>query len=172
MKTAADAFRHALTVNRVASRFVERTAMEFPTQEALDAYLKDHPDADKSKHTVAKPAGAKNPKVKQFLDYGKKTLDKFQTNVSEHGWKGQLKQLADVGARLEKTLNEVTKGMDEKAARKMWDALAEFQHLAEKGEELLPDMAPRRTVNVKPAKAEAFIERAKEQLADLHKALG
>jgi len=30
----------------------DRVAMEFPTQEALDEYLKDHPNADKSKHNV------------------------------------------------------------------------------------------------------------------------
>jgi hypothetical protein len=29
-----------------------KTAMEFPTQGALDKYLKAHPDADKSKHKV------------------------------------------------------------------------------------------------------------------------
>ena len=31
-----------------------RFAMEFPTDEALKKYLKDHPDADKSKHSVKK----------------------------------------------------------------------------------------------------------------------
>jgi hypothetical protein len=30
----------------------DRVAMEFDTQEAMDKYLKDHPGADKSKHTV------------------------------------------------------------------------------------------------------------------------
>ena len=34
-----------------------RVATEFPTQEALDKYLKDHPGADKSKHTVKKQDG-------------------------------------------------------------------------------------------------------------------
>jgi hypothetical protein len=36
-----------------------RVAMEFDTQDALDAYLKEHPKADKAKHTIKKPgAGA------------------------------------------------------------------------------------------------------------------
>jgi len=43
-------FEHVLLVNRVASRY----ATEFPTEEALKKYLKDHPDADKSKHKVKK----------------------------------------------------------------------------------------------------------------------
>jgi len=50
MKTACTEFEHALLVNRVASRY----ATEFPTEEALKKYLKDHPGADKSKHTVKK----------------------------------------------------------------------------------------------------------------------
>jgi len=44
------AFEHALLVKRVATRF----AMEFPTDEALKEYLKEHPDADRSKHSVKK----------------------------------------------------------------------------------------------------------------------
>ncbi|NBR68146.1 MAG: hypothetical protein EBT79_12910, partial [Actinobacteria bacterium] len=35
----------------------DRVAMEFETQDALDAYLKDHPKADKSKHTVKSEGG-------------------------------------------------------------------------------------------------------------------
>lgn len=31
-----------------------KVSIEFPTQEAMDKYLKDHPDADKSKHKVVK----------------------------------------------------------------------------------------------------------------------
>lgn len=38
---------------RVAARFQQ--AMEFDSPEALKKYLHDHPDADKSKHTVKKP---------------------------------------------------------------------------------------------------------------------
>ena len=49
-------------VERVASRY----AMEFPTQEALKKYLKEHPDADKSNHSVKTkkhPSGKRGPKV-------------------------------------------------------------------------------------------------------------
>lgn len=37
-----------------------RTAKEFPSQKALQTYLKEHPKADKSKHTVEE--GSKSPK--------------------------------------------------------------------------------------------------------------
>lgn len=45
-------FQRALLIYRVASRYV--LGMEFDTEEALQKYLKEHPDADKSKHTVKK----------------------------------------------------------------------------------------------------------------------
>lgn len=45
-------FETALLVNRVASRF----AMEFDTDEALRDYLKEHPGADRSQHSVKKQA--------------------------------------------------------------------------------------------------------------------
>jgi hypothetical protein len=41
---------------KIASRLLfmakEVLGMDFPTQDALDKYLKDHPDADKSNHKV------------------------------------------------------------------------------------------------------------------------
>jgi len=43
----------SLNYKRVASRYLR--ALEFPTQEDLDAYLKDHPDADPKNHSVKNP---------------------------------------------------------------------------------------------------------------------
>lgn len=53
-----------------------RVAIEFNTQEALSAYLKDHPDADRSKHSVKKiekdtgpaPKGWRRPNQKELED--------------------------------------------------------------------------------------------------------
>jgi hypothetical protein len=58
MRTPVQAFEHAILVKRVATRF----ATEFPTENALKLYLKDHPDADKSKHSVAKGDGGSKSK--------------------------------------------------------------------------------------------------------------
>lgn len=41
-------------VRRFLASFEDRQAMEFPTEEARAKYLKDHPGADKSRHTVQK----------------------------------------------------------------------------------------------------------------------
>ena len=56
-KTALKAFEHEILIRRVVSRFVQ--AMEFDTPEAMKAYLKAHPGADKSNHSVKKQDGEK-----------------------------------------------------------------------------------------------------------------
>lgn len=43
-------FQQAVLIQRVAYRF----AKEFSTEKALHKYLQDHPDADKSKHSVGR----------------------------------------------------------------------------------------------------------------------
>jgi hypothetical protein len=57
------------------SASVTLTAMEFPTQEALDKYLKDHPDADKSKHKVVKNDESER-KIRETPDEVEKRLKK------------------------------------------------------------------------------------------------
>lgn len=49
----------------------DKTAMEFPTQDALDKYLKEHPDADRSNHSVKKHEEKAAPAEKK--DEGKET---------------------------------------------------------------------------------------------------
>lgn len=50
-----DKFKAATFRQKFAA--VRRMAMEFDTEDALKQYLKEHPGADKSKHTVKKPGG-------------------------------------------------------------------------------------------------------------------
>lgn len=52
MTTELEEFKYGLLLRRVASRFTE--AMEHSSPEAMKEYLKEHPNADKSKHTVKK----------------------------------------------------------------------------------------------------------------------
>jgi hypothetical protein len=69
----AQAFERVLAVHRIAARF----AMEFPSEDALKAYLKSHPDADRSKHTVKKVT--EYEKVKQYLkDHGDKVVKQLR----------------------------------------------------------------------------------------------
>jgi len=59
--------RKASTMNRivVAKELVrlakELVSMEFPTQDAMDKYLKEHPDADRSLHRVVKNVTRQSP---------------------------------------------------------------------------------------------------------------
>jgi hypothetical protein len=58
-------FRDAVIVRNVVARVT--IAKEFPSNEALESYLKDHPGADKSKHRVVEPDEAKLKKdLKDF----------------------------------------------------------------------------------------------------------
>jgi DNA-binding ferritin-like protein len=84
-KTALEAFQHELMTRRVASRFVE--AMEHATPEALGKYLKDHPNADKSKHTVKK----KDEGGKSKSESGSKPSKKRHSDVKDVMTKHDLK---------------------------------------------------------------------------------
>jgi len=61
----------------------ELVGMEFPTEDALKKYLKDHPKAEKSKHSVKKPSGKSAPAgkttgvSKEHSGAFKKTVDKM-----------------------------------------------------------------------------------------------
>jgi hypothetical protein len=62
-----------------------KTAMEFPTEKALQKYLKDHPDADKSKHTVKKSEPTESTKaIKEFQDAGSKSKAEHVEGVGHH----------------------------------------------------------------------------------------
>lgn len=58
-------FQNAVIVRNVVARVT--TAKEFTSPEALAEYMKSHPKADKSKHTVVEPETAKLKKdLKDF----------------------------------------------------------------------------------------------------------
>lgn len=57
MSKELKAFQQAVMARSILNRYAsegETIAKEFPSQEALQEYLKKHPNADKSKHTVNK----------------------------------------------------------------------------------------------------------------------
>ena len=78
-----EAFKREILTRRVASRYLE--AIEFDSPEALQKYLKDHPNADKTKHKVKKPseedgsgASGKKPKKPEGKEKG-------QGDHADHG---------------------------------------------------------------------------------------
>lgn len=63
MASKLTAFKNAVLARNVVARVLEAT--EFKSPEALEAYLKKHPKADKSKHSVKKkdePKKKESPK--------------------------------------------------------------------------------------------------------------
>lgn len=109
---------------RVAASFVmdlvvarERQSMDFPSEEALKKYLKDHPSADPSKHSVKKSEGGKKPSGdsgakstlppksyhrgtrQQMLDYANVKLDRAkERNESKStidAWKTHINEIKD-----------------------------------------------------------------------------
>lgn len=68
-------FKDALLVRNV----VTRTAKAFPSQDALEKYLKEHPNADKSKHHVE---DAETSKLKKDLK-NFKNIEKGQESAKK-----------------------------------------------------------------------------------------
>jgi hypothetical protein len=79
------------TLRRELLPLVSRVGMEFPSDEARKKYLKEHPDADKSKHTVKKQ------------DNGK---DKSNGKIT--------KKMTDAWARLKDVTGQVTEALTKK----------------------------------------------------------
>jgi len=59
----------------------ELVAMEFPTQDAYDKYMKEHPDADKSLHSVKE---TKKEPAKQEKPAQRKPIHITRENLKEH----------------------------------------------------------------------------------------
>lgn len=54
----------------------ELLAMEFPTQDALDKYLKEHPDADRSNHSVKETEEDVRKKIRETPEEVEERLKK------------------------------------------------------------------------------------------------
>lgn len=78
-----------------------RRAMEFPTQEALDTYLKEHPGADRSKHSVSKEEHAPSKEEEDAFGNPHAKVVKFF-----NGFKGVAKEKVD---KAKKVVNEAPK---------------------------------------------------------------
>lgn len=115
-----------------------REAREFPTPEALKSYLEEHPDADKSKHTVQKSEkgeggeeddsevpewGSMESKVKGFLSKVK-GISKSMVSAVAKAPKQVQKIVSDPDTRRE-AMSSVASGIKkspEKIAKTVWEA--------------------------------------------------
>lgn len=100
MSDALREFKNAVQVRKVVAKF--KSAKEFTSPDALSEYLKEHPKADKSKHTVVDEdtaklkkdlkdyqkiekgqSDARNKRDKRKDEKSKKDLDKWKSDFPE-----------------------------------------------------------------------------------------
>lgn len=84
---------------------VLRTAKEFATEKALSEYLHEHPDADKSKHSVDKAEKAEGGKDEGSKDEGSKGLKGMAEGKAKE-IQGKLKTLFAVAKGIHKGVKE------------------------------------------------------------------
>ena len=102
-------FQDAVIVRNVVARMTQ--AKEFTSPEALAEYMKKHPGADKSKHTVVEPETAKLKKdLKDFkkIEKGQQKSEKGKAERKEE--KGKKED----DAHAEKLKKELTDWKDAK----------------------------------------------------------
>lgn len=111
---------------RVRILDILKTGMEFPTQDALRKYLKDHPGADKSKHKVKKTEPKKAPKeaLKRDSDAyfaehvsGSISKKKLSDALKGSGWKPRGKGSYDKKRKFVELLVDPPEGSREMPVR-------------------------------------------------------
>ena len=108
-----DKQRLAMELVRLAR---EVMGMEFPSQKALRRYIQDHPDADKSKHTVKKPGtkGKTHPAtatIEQLVSMGQTTAG-FKKALKEQAGTDDKESLREVAKEFSKAAKSRKKGLE------------------------------------------------------------
>jgi hypothetical protein len=134
-------FQDTVIARNIVARVFEAT--EFPTPEAREKYLKDHPNADPSKHVVRKH----------------KTRTQFN-RTDKSRWEDVLKNTKDLKAIGEKA----TKGDDAAKA----EVSKRYTALVDHGESIADDAKP--LINKLKGNAK-LSDKAKEHLGELEKAV-
>lgn len=134
-------FQDTVIARNIVARVFEAT--EFPTPEAREKYLKDHPNADPSKHVVRKH----------------KTRTQFN-RTDKSRWEDVLKNTKDLKAIGEKA----TKGDDAAKA----EVSKRYTALVDHGESMADDAKP--LVNKLKGNPK-LSDKAKEHLGELEKAI-
>jgi hypothetical protein len=89
-----------------------RIAMEFPTEKALAKYLKTHPNADKSNHSVKKKEEKREstpyvPPSKEYGDSGFKRNKHLTEGLGENPWDWDSGEVNKVHKKLNKMVDDL-----------------------------------------------------------------
>ena len=116
----------ALVAKELLAIARELVAMEFPTEEAMDKYLKDHPGADKSNHKVVP------------------NTDKPHT---DRGWNQMVR---NVRPKMVKNITKmIDDAKDDAGKKKLQDALANARGgISDKDRRNIVDEAKKKGVNI------------------------
>lgn len=90
---------------RVVARYLSAT--EFPTEEALKKYLQEHPDADRSKHTVSKGGAPKDAPEGEGKPEGKDTKTQEDKGSGNKDKVKAIKSMSDDVAKASKALDDL-----------------------------------------------------------------
>lgn len=115
-----EAFERVLEKNALVQAVADRYAATFPSTEALNAYLKKHPNADARKHKVERP---------QDRSEEDKSLDDLKSRARHNKSKEKNE---DPRAHSKKLINKAQKAKAGKPAYNAWKDVA--RHLREKGD--------------------------------------
>lgn len=102
---------------RIVDRFLSRIGMEFDSPEALKKYLHEHPDADKSKHSVKKPEkgdseGDSGGDPEEALDKASDELEAAAKSKDEKQKEQARKKMAPVVKRFTKQRDEARQDLE------------------------------------------------------------
>jgi hypothetical protein len=72
---------------KIQTEFLKEAAL-FPSQQALDDYLRKHPEADKSNHRVVKKITTKSPNRLKFINFAerRKALDILKKKLGDQAY--------------------------------------------------------------------------------------
>lgn len=128
----------SLSALKVAARY--QVAREFPSDKALKEYLREHPQADRSKHTVSEGKEEKKPSLKERLTRVLKSVpEKARKFVQDESYRRQKCQ--DLSAAIEKAPGKVVQN----AIRHIKRDVEQFKTAAHgvkaviKGEKMTPE---------------------------------
>ena len=105
------------------------TAMNFPTQEALDKYMKEHPDADRSNHKVVEKK--EEPAKKEAPEKKSKPLSRDEEDQVADAVRGHLHGTKRVVTKetMHALLGQGKKGLTQEQFGKVWDSMVEDEYL-------------------------------------------
>lgn len=174
---ARDEFATAVMARGVLARFIEKRGMEHASPEALQEYLKEHPGADKSLHTVKKPEkeeakgdeaeGSKAPKATKphALDDlpGLKDNAALQKARSPKASKDDLDNARGaIQEAIEKLYDAEDADEDDPRVKKLMAADEELHERFNEAVQKSPDYASKKTTDYYPQKMPKGLELPKE----------